>query len=156
MVDPGAPTADLAAVTLDKPVLFESGTAEIDPAYIPLLEACGDVLLLNPHITMSVAAFTDSTGPADFNLALSQQRAQAILDFYRELDIGDDQLVGIGYGEDRPVADNETDEGRAEHRRAMLALLGVMGEKVDPEDGQPADGEPAVGPPTTLEPEAGE
>lgn len=134
-IDPNAPAPAAGDVALDKPVLFETGSATIHPAYVPFLEACGDILKLNPHITMSIAAFTDSVGDEDFNLELSQQRAQAIVDFYRNLDVDPDQLVGSGFGEAIPVADNDTEEGRAENRRAMLQLLNVMGEEGPPAGG---------------------
>ena len=127
VVDPDAPAPAAANVTLDKPVLFEHGSAAIDPEFIPFLVACGDVLRLNPSITMSIAAYTDSTGDRAFNLELSQRRAQAIVDFYRDLDIGDGQLSGVGLGEAAPVADNSTDAGRAANRRAMLMLNGCDG-----------------------------
>lgn len=126
VIDSSAPEASVSDVSLDKPVLFESGTATIDPSFIPFLEACGDVLRLNPHITMSVTAFTDSVGDEKFNLELSQRRAKAILDFYRDLAIDDSQLVGKGFGEADPVAGNDTDEGRHENRRAILELLNVV------------------------------
>lgn len=126
-VDEAAPAPRVADVALDKPVLFESGTAVIDPDYIAFLEACAGVLELNPHIVMSVTAYTDSVGDEDFNLELSQRRAQAIVDFYREREIGDDQLVAVGVGERDPVASNDTDDGRSQNRRAMLELLNVVG-----------------------------
>jgi len=125
-VDPAAPDPTVSDVVLEKPVLFERGSATIDPEYIPFLEACGDVLKLNSHIVMSVSAFTDASGSAEFNLELSRQRADAVIEFYRNLDIGDDQLISIGLGESDFVADNNTEEGRRQNRRAMLELLNVM------------------------------
>lgn len=125
-IDPAAPDPTVSDVVLEKPVLFETGSATIDPEYIPFLEACGDVLKLNSHIVMSVSAFTDASGSAEFNLELSQQRADAVIDYYRNLDIGDDQLISTGFGESDFVADNGTEEGRRQNRRAMLELLNVM------------------------------
>ncbi len=125
-IDPTAPDPTVSDVILEKPVLFESGSAVIDPEYIPFLEACGDVLKLNPHIVMSVSAFTDASGDSEFNLELSQQRADAVINFYRTLDIGDDQLISTGFGESDFVADNETEEGRQRNRRAILELLNIM------------------------------
>jgi OOP family OmpA-OmpF porin len=77
---------------------------------------------------MSISAFTDSSGPEGFNLELSQRRARAIVDFYRSIDVADEQLVGTGFGEDAPIADNTTEAGRSENRRAMLQLLNLMAE----------------------------
>lgn len=128
-IDPAAPDPTVSDVVLEKPVLFESGSAVIDPQYIPFLEACGDVLKLNPHIVMSVSAFTDASGSAEFNLELSQQRADAVIDFYRNLDITDDQLISTGFGESDFVAGNDTEEGRRQNRRAILELLNVMSEE---------------------------
>lgn len=127
-IDPAAPDPTVSDVVLEKPVLFESGSAVIDPEFRPFLEACGDVLKLNPRIVMSVSAFTDASGSAEFNLELSQRRADAVIDFYRSLDIGDDQLISTGFGESDFVADNDTEEGRRQNRRAMLELLNVMKE----------------------------
>ena len=129
VIDPAAPEPQASDVTLSKPVLFETDSAEIHPDFIPYLEACAGVLELNPDITMSISAFTDSVGDADYNLELSRQRAEAIYDFYASLDIGSDQLVAVGLGESDPVADNESDEGRAANRRAMLELLDVMADE---------------------------
>ncbi|MGI9613476.1 MAG: OmpA family protein [Acidimicrobiales bacterium] len=125
-INPNAPSPEASDVALDKPVLFERGSADIHPDYIPFLEACGDVLKLNPDITMSISAFTDASGSEEFNLELSQRRAQAIVEFYRDLDIADDQLIGTGFGEDAFFGDNKTDAGQSENRRAMLQLLNVM------------------------------
>lgn len=127
-IDPAAPDPTVSDVVLEKPVLFESGSAVIDPEFIPFLEACGDVLKLNSQIVMSVSAFTDASGDAEFNLELSQRRADAVIDFYRNLDIGDDQLISTGLGESDFVADNDTEDGRRQNRRAMLELLNVMKE----------------------------
>lgn len=125
-IDPAAPDPTVSDVVLEKPILFESGSAVIDPEYIPFLDACGDVLKLNSHIVMSVSAFTDAAGSAQFNLELSQQRADAVIAYYRSLDIGDDQLISTGLGESGFVADNDTEVGRQQNRRAMLELLNVM------------------------------
>ncbi|MDH3293483.1 MAG: OmpA family protein [Acidimicrobiia bacterium] len=125
-INPAAPSPDASDVTLEKPVLFETGSATIDPEYIPFLEACGDVLKLNPNIVMSITAITDSTGDAQLNLELSQKRADAILAFYRSIDVSQEQLLATGLGESTAIADNSTAEGRQQNRRAMLELLNVI------------------------------
>jgi outer membrane protein OmpA-like peptidoglycan-associated protein len=125
-IDPAAPQPTVSDVALDKPVLFEPGSTRIHPEYIPFLEACAGVLEANSYIVMSVSAYTDSWGDEQFNLELSRQRAQVIVDFYRSLDIADDQLIGAGFGEAAPVADNTSPQGREQNRRAMLQLLNIM------------------------------
>lgn len=128
VIDPQAATPTVSDVALDKPVLFKSGSAEIDPSYIAFLEACGDVLKLNPSIVMSISAYTDSQGSEEFNLELSQARANAIVDFYRTLEIDDSQLVGVGLGEEDAFGDNSSEAGREQNRRAMLQLMNIMDE----------------------------
>ena len=126
VIDPTAPDPQVSDIALEKPVLFESGSAEIDPEYIPFLEACGDVLKLNPQIVMSITAITDSVGDEEFNLELSVARANAIVAFYQSMDVSDDQLLAVGLGESQPIGDNLTEEGRQANRRAMLELLNVI------------------------------
>ncbi len=126
VIDPAAPDPQVSDIALEKPVLFESGSAEIDPEYIPFLEACGDVLKLNPQIVMSITAITDSVGDEEFNLELSVARANAIVAFYQSMDVDENQLLAVGLGESKPIADNLTEEGRRANRRAMLELLNVI------------------------------
>ena len=125
-IDPAAPGIDEIGIALDKPVLFESGSAEIEPEYYEFLALCGDVMKLNPQITMVAEGFTDSVGSSEANLELSQRRAQAIVEFYRDYGIDESRFVTAGGGEDSPVGDNDTDEGRSQNRRTVLELLGVL------------------------------
>jgi OOP family OmpA-OmpF porin len=78
--------------------------------------------------TMLIEGHTDSIGPAEYNLRLSERRAQAVADYilsqaYR-LSAEDIQVVGLG--EDQPVASNATTEGRAENRRVVLFATGKL------------------------------
>ncbi len=75
---------------------------------------------------MSISAFTDSAGDAEFNLQLSRERAESICDVHRGIDVPAGQLESLAFGEAEPVADNGTEEGRRQNRRAMLRLLDVL------------------------------
>lgn len=127
-IDPAAPPPAANNVSLDKPVLFETGSATIHPEFVPFLEACGNILKLNPSITMSISAYTDTVGDETFNLELSQQRAQAIVDFYLDFEVDSGQLLGSGLGEESDFGTDDSDESLAQNRRAMLQLLDVMDE----------------------------
>ena len=71
-----------------------------------------------------VEGHTDSTGSDVTNKKLSQYRAQSIADLLQEnLAFGDNQIQAIGYGEENPVADNATREGRLKNRRVELKLI---------------------------------
>jgi OOP family OmpA-OmpF porin len=71
-----------------------------------------------------VDGHTDSTGSAKYNQALSERRAQAVADYLASNGIGEHRMTVKGYGQDRPVADNSTAEGRAHNRRVVLHRTG--------------------------------
>lgn len=99
---------------------FGSGDAVIQSDSIPQLEQV--VLLLNrdPGLSLSINGHADSQGSAERNMALSLDRAQAIVDALREHGIEDTRLIAEGFGDTEPVADNATAEGRARNRRVEL------------------------------------
>ena len=76
------------------------------------------------HIKVEVAGHTDSIGSPEYNLGLSQRRAEKIKnDLIRFYSISSSRLVSQGYGEDYPTASNYTESGRAENRRVVIKRL---------------------------------
>ena len=73
-----------------------------------------------------VGGYTDSTGSAKYNQGLSERRAQAVADYITGNGIAISRLTVRGYGEDNPVADNKTPEGRAHNRRVVLHRTGCV------------------------------
>jgi len=71
-------------------------------------------------ISIEVAGHTDSTGTAEYNQRLSQARAETVLNFLASKGIARDRMSARGYGEEKPVASNDTSEGRAKNRRVEL------------------------------------
>jgi OOP family OmpA-OmpF porin len=67
-----------------------------------------------------VGGYTDSTGSAAYNKKLSERRAQSVADYLTSQGISGGRMTVKGYGEDNPVADNRTAEGRAHNRRVVL------------------------------------
>ena len=67
-----------------------------------------------------IAGHTDSTGPEAYNLRLSVRRARAVKEFLVKCGIEAQRLIPKGYGEDRPLASNETKEGRRKNRRVEV------------------------------------
>ena len=65
---------------------------------------------------------TDSSGPANTNRKLSQSRVEAVVAELIERGVAQDILVAIGHGEDDPIADNKTEDGRAENRRVQFLI----------------------------------
>jgi outer membrane protein OmpA-like peptidoglycan-associated protein len=74
------------------------------------------------EMNILIEGHTDSIGTEEYNLGLSQRRAQAVQDFLITQDVAGVRLASEGYGESRPVADNDTEEGRQQNRRVDLVI----------------------------------
>jgi outer membrane protein OmpA-like peptidoglycan-associated protein len=108
---------------MDK-VQFETGKADIKPESHALLDEVAKVLKDNPQIEqVSVEGHTDSTGSADFNRKLSQQRAESVAKYLSGKGVKAARMEPKGFGPDRPIADNETDAGREANRRVEFNIL---------------------------------
>ncbi|MFO7653443.1 MAG: OmpA family protein [Candidatus Krumholzibacteriia bacterium] len=101
-------------------VQFVSGSAQLTPESISVLTRVADSLHERPELRIEVRGHTDSTGGAEINRDLSHKRASAVRDVLVQLGIAPRRLVAVGYGEDYPIASNETREGRAQNRRVEL------------------------------------
>jgi outer membrane protein OmpA-like peptidoglycan-associated protein len=77
-----------------------------------------------PAVHLNIAGFTDNLGSPEANLNLSRNRAKAVVAELVKKGVSPDRLSAQGYGEDNPVADNSTAEGRAQNRRAAMAVTG--------------------------------
>jgi len=75
-----------------------------------------------PEMKILIEGHTDSIGTEEYNLGLSQRRAKAVYEFLVSQDVAEDRMSWEGYGESRPVADNDTDEGRQRNRRVDLVI----------------------------------
>lgn len=78
--------------------------------------------VLEHAVEVRVEGHTDNTGSEHYNLALSQKRAEAVVDYLVGQDINKDHIVAIGMGEAHPVASNDTVEGRAQNRRVDFVV----------------------------------
>jgi len=110
-------------VTLDD-VLFEVGETDLLPSAAQNLDDVIELLESEPDKEIRIEGHTDSTGPAELNVRLSQQRAEAVLDALVERGIDRGRLTAVGMGEEFPIATNETAEGRASNRRVDVIVLG--------------------------------
>ena len=73
-------------------------------------------------LRVEVGGHTDSQGNSDFNMDLSQKRADAVVEALTARGIPEDAITAAGYGDTQPVADNDTEDGRAANRRVTLAF----------------------------------
>jgi lipid-binding SYLF domain-containing protein len=109
-------------VTLQN-VHFATGKADITPDSENTLAKVSQAMKDNPDWKVRVEGFTDSTGNKESNLKLSEARADAVANWLADHGIDRGRLTTKGYGEDRPVASNETETGRRKNRRVELVRL---------------------------------
>ena len=103
---------------------FDYDSAHIQPRSEPVIADIAALMKANPSWTFEVSGHTDSDGGAAYNLALSQRRAQSVVnDLVTRYHIARSRLVAKGYGLTRPVASNNTDAGKALNRRVELERL---------------------------------
>jgi outer membrane protein OmpA-like peptidoglycan-associated protein len=102
---------------------FESGSDEVDESMEPLLAKVQRVLIDYSDATIRIEGHTDSQGNPDRNRTLSQSRAVAIREYLLgRLPISSSRVEAVGHGEDRPIARNDTEAGRARNRRIEIIL----------------------------------
>jgi outer membrane protein OmpA-like peptidoglycan-associated protein len=102
---------------------FPVGSAEIRPENFALLSKVQQVLGKFPKSGVAIEGHTDSQGAAEKNRALSQARADAVREYLlANMKLSPDRVAAVGRGEDAPIANNETEEGRAKNRRIDLTL----------------------------------
>lgn len=101
---------------------FDFASAELTAELRTLLDTAAGILLRNPSILLTIEGHTDSVGSDAFNLALSDARAQAGVDYLIDLGLQPQRLFAVGYGETRPIADNGTADGRRQNRRLEFVL----------------------------------
>ena len=88
-----------------------------------ILDRTASALINAPHVMVEVAGFTDSVGDARYNLNLSNERSRAVVQYLTSKGVAASQLTAKGYGEEYPIAENTTEEGRQKNRRTELRPL---------------------------------
>jgi outer membrane protein OmpA-like peptidoglycan-associated protein len=122
-------------IKLREKVEFETDSAKLLPSSTPLLDEVVTVMKEHPEIEhVRVGGHTDSTGDKAHNVKLSDDRAASVKQYLVDHGIAPERLASKGYGETRPIADNNTEEGRAQNRRVDIHILRHKGEKKDKED----------------------
>lgn len=104
-------------------VKFTEGSTQIAPESEGRLDRLVAILQRCPEAAIEVGGHTDSGGTAERNRVLSELRAQSVVDYLNAAGIAGDRLSAVGYGEDHPIATNDTEEGRAQNRRIEFKVL---------------------------------
>ena len=114
--------SQVAEMLTSSKIVFASGKAEIDSQSDELLQNISQTMTACPEANFEVSGHTDSSGNYDYNVGLSEQRAQAVVDRLVQLQMERDRFTVRGYGPDQPIADNDTDAGMAQNRRIEFNL----------------------------------
>ncbi len=118
-----AVTLTAKEVKIRNQIMFKTGSAEIDERSSPLLSEIADVLLRNPQAAhVQVQGHTDNVGDPEANLSLSQQRADAVVQWLVSAGVASDRLEAKGFGDSRPLVPNLTDGNRARNRRVQFIV----------------------------------
>lgn len=117
------PTIAVPVYSADN-ILFETGSAVIPDEYYPQLAPTPILLQIQPNVVVTVFGHTDSDGSEQGNLELSQARVDAVRDWVIAQGGDPERIIAIGMGESEPIADNSTEEGRAQNRRVEFLLEG--------------------------------
>ncbi|MGE5450766.1 MAG: OmpA family protein [Acidobacteriota bacterium] len=108
-------------------VLFDVGKADLKEGARSRLEKLASALTNNPDRHVLIEGFTDSTGSAELNQKLSEERAQSVKDALTALGISADRIETKGFGKQRPVATNKTAAGRQQNRRVEVVFSNANG-----------------------------
>jgi OOP family OmpA-OmpF porin len=118
--EPPAPEPEKRTITIRLNVEFEFDKAIVRAIYGDELQAVASAMKVHDDITLELEGHTDSRGPDEYNQTLSEDRAAAVkAKIVEDYGIAANRITTSGYGETRPIADNNTDEGRARNRRVV-------------------------------------
>jgi len=113
-------------------LVFETGSAALtsDPGNAEVLEQFRIYLEENPRVTqVRIEGHTDNQGTAESNLELGGNRALTIKNWLVGKGVAAERLLAVGFGDTKPIADNASEEGRAQNRRTEFRLAGINGKK---------------------------
>ncbi|GAB3476531.1 OmpA family protein [Marinomonas epiphytica] len=120
----GCPNTSSKLLSVELKILFDSGEAVVKPNFYPELKKLATFLTENPSTSVVIEGHTDDVGSVESNQQLSQLRANAIanvlVDSFR---IRQSRVKGIGYGESRPIENNDTEAGREKNRRVVAEVF---------------------------------
>ncbi|MCL4135949.1 UNVERIFIED_CONTAM: hypothetical protein GTU68_032261, partial [Idotea baltica] len=101
---------------------FEKNSSALTTIAQQTLDSAAKTLLDNPSVTISVGGHTDSSGNPESNLRLSTKRATSVLDYLVSAGVGATRIEANGFGDQFPIAPNETKAGRIKNRRIEIKV----------------------------------
>lgn len=113
---------DVIVLNMPGNVTFATGSADVTARFYPVLDSVAIVLNEYDRTYVDVVGHTDSTGRAEFNQTLSERRAGSVAAYLESRAVMDERLLVSGLGQNQPIADNTTPDGRALNRRVEIVL----------------------------------
>jgi OOP family OmpA-OmpF porin len=119
--DTSKPVDDTTWFNFDR-LLFDTGKATLEPSSDEQLNNIAEILKAYPNVHVKIGGYTDNTGDPAANKTLSEARAKNVMDALISKGVDASRLSSEGYGDQHPVGDNSTEEGRAQNRRIALRV----------------------------------
>jgi outer membrane protein OmpA-like peptidoglycan-associated protein/uncharacterized protein YidB (DUF937 family) len=120
---PGFTTQDMLGALNLQIINFSSGSAQIPGDDLDFLNKTAVAMKASPaNAVIEIGGHTDATGDPDVNMRLSQQRADAVRDYLVSQGVSSAKLIAKGYGDTKPIASNDTEEGKFHNRRIEFTL----------------------------------
>ena len=113
---------DLLAVSLKGDVTFDYDSATVRPGLYSEIDRISKVLIKYPDTVIRVEGHTDSTGSESYNMDLSRRRADSVMNIIMQRGVPATRIETLPYGENMPIADNNTEAGRAMNRRVEIKI----------------------------------
>ncbi|MEM7463880.1 MAG: OmpA family protein [Pseudomonadota bacterium] len=113
---------DQIILNMPSNVTFSTDQDQLNPAFFPVLDSVAIVLNKYPNTLLDIDGHTDSTGSAQYNQALSERRAISVARYLDGRAVDSRRLLVVGFGEARPIAPNETEQGKAANRRVEVRI----------------------------------
>jgi outer membrane protein OmpA-like peptidoglycan-associated protein len=129
-------------IEVNQIIQFEPSSWKVTEDSQPILDDIAKAMVTHPEVKkVRIEGHTDNAGDAAHNLSLSRKRANNIMRYLVEHDVDANRLVAEGYGDSKPIADNGTEEGRAQNRRVMFVIVERSADKADKPDKDDDDDE---------------
>jgi outer membrane protein OmpA-like peptidoglycan-associated protein len=106
-------------------IFFDFDKTTLRPESIPQLDRVVKFMRDNPTVSVEIGGHTDSKGSDEYNINLSQGRAESVVNYVIEQGVDYSRIIAKGYGESLPVDTNSTDEGRQSNRRVEFKILEI-------------------------------
>jgi len=117
---------DQIQLALPADISFPSGQSQIQQQFYAPLNEVADTLIEFPSTAVDIIGHADSQGPEAANQTLSEQRALSVQSYLTNQGVRPVRIASIGFGETRPIATNETADGRARNRRVEIILTPII------------------------------